>query len=60
MKTFKNKNTKILHGDIFEGLSSLESSSVDLIFADHPYNIRKDFFGFLRPKGKARKKYAIK
>lgn len=47
MKTFKNKNTKILHGDIFEGLSSLESSSVDLIFADPPYNIGKDFDGLI-------------
>jgi adenine-specific DNA-methyltransferase len=47
MKIFKNKNAQILHGDIFECLSGLETSSVDLIFADPPYNIRKDFDGLI-------------
>ena len=47
MKLFKNENVNILHGDVFEGLSSIEDSSVDLIFADPPYNIGKDFDGLI-------------
>ena len=47
MNIFKNKNNKILHCDVFEGLSKLTNSSVDLIFADPPYNIGKDFDGLI-------------
>ena len=50
MKIFKNKNANILHGDVFEGLSGIEDSSVDLIFADPPYNIGKDFDGLIDSK----------
>ena len=35
----------IIHGDAVEALKSLEASSIDLIFADPPYNIGKDFDG---------------
>lgn len=36
-------NHTILNGDILDELSSLENESVDLIFADPPYNIGKDY-----------------
>lgn len=36
---------KILHGDALEALEKLPNNSVDLIFADPPYNIGKNFNG---------------
>lgn len=38
---------QIIHGDVLTSLRSLESESVDLIFADPPYNIGKDFDGLI-------------
>ena len=40
-----NDNYKIFHGDALEALSLIEDESVDLIFADPPYNIGKNFAG---------------
>ena len=37
----------IYHGDVLEVLSCLSDESVDLIFADPPYNIGKDFDGLV-------------
>jgi site-specific DNA-methyltransferase (adenine-specific) len=45
-KTFERENQKIILGDAIESLRSLiPDSSIDLIFADPPYNIGKDFNG---------------
>lgn len=38
---FEHKNGKLYIGDSLEWLKSIESNSVDLIFADPPYNIKK-------------------
>lgn len=38
---FKHKNGKLFVGDAAKFLGSLETGSVDLIFADPPYNIKK-------------------
>jgi len=43
MKNVGNDNYKIYMADAIEVLSSLEDESVDLLFADPPYNIGKDF-----------------
>ncbi|AHW75585.1 putative type II restriction methyltransferase [Neisseria meningitidis] len=46
MKKFEiqfNKNSTVILGDCLEVLKTLPSSSVDLIFADPPYGIGKDF-----------------
>ncbi|HFT8009240.1 TPA: adenine-specific DNA-methyltransferase [Burkholderia cenocepacia] len=43
---YSNEHHRILAGDVLEGLALIESESVDLIFADPPYNIGKDFDGF--------------
>ena len=45
MKIHKIQNHKIYNGDVIESLSLVEDESVDLIFADPPYNIGKDFNG---------------
>lgn len=46
MKIFGTNNNKIIHGDALQALSEcVEDNSVDLIFADPPYNIGKDFAG---------------
>ncbi len=45
MKTFSNNNHKILWADCIDALQSIEDGSVDLIFADPPYNIGKNFNG---------------
>jgi site-specific DNA-methyltransferase (adenine-specific) len=45
---FEAPRTVIYHGDAMEVLDAeIADSSVDLIFADPPYNIGKDFSGFL-------------
>ena len=36
---------QIFHGDAIEALNMIEDGSIDLIFADPPYNIGKDFAG---------------
>ncbi|MBM2813943.1 MAG: putative methylase [Ignavibacteria bacterium] len=46
MQIFKNGNHIIYHGDSIKILSNqIEDSSIDLIFADPPYNIGKVFNG---------------
>jgi adenine-specific DNA-methyltransferase len=44
---YKNESHKIIHGDALQTLKSLETNSVDLIFADPPYNIGKNFDGLV-------------
>lgn len=47
MKIFEVDGHKIIWGDVLEVLSrEIKDNSVDLIFADPPYNIGKDFNGF--------------
>ena len=43
---YGNQNTTIYHGDSLGILSQLKDESVDLIFADPPYNIGKRFGEF--------------
>ncbi len=45
MQIFGTEDHKIMHGDALEALQALPNASVDLIFADPPYNIGKDFNG---------------
>lgn len=46
MQIFERKDQKIIFGDALESLKTLiPDQSVDLIFADPPYNIGKDFNG---------------
>jgi site-specific DNA-methyltransferase (adenine-specific) len=45
MEIFGNDNHKIIHGDALEALATLPNNSADLIFADPPYNIGKNFNG---------------
>lgn len=45
MEIFGNDRHKIIHGDALEALRTLADNSVDLIFADPPYNIGKNFNG---------------
>lgn len=42
---FASDSHKIVHGDVLKGLQQIDESSIDLIFADPPYNIGKDFDG---------------
>ncbi len=47
MKIFEIDGHKLFLGDVLEVLSSeIKDNSIDLIFADPPYNIGKDFNGF--------------
>ncbi|MEG4171213.1 MULTISPECIES: adenine-specific DNA-methyltransferase [unclassified Microcoleus] len=47
MKIFEIDDHKLILGDVLEVLGSeIEDNSIDLIFADPPYNIGKDFNGF--------------
>jgi adenine-specific DNA-methyltransferase len=47
MKIFEVDRHKLILGDVLEVLShEIQDNSVDLIFADPPYNIGKDFNGF--------------
>jgi len=43
--TYTNEDHVIYHGDAIATLKTLPNESVDLIFADPPYNIGKDFDG---------------
>jgi site-specific DNA-methyltransferase (adenine-specific) len=45
VQTFEKDNHKILWGDAIDALSTIPNASVNLIFADPPYNIGKDFNG---------------
>lgn len=46
MKLFKKKDHKIIWGEAIEVLTNeIQDNSIDLIFADPPYNIGKDFNG---------------
>lgn len=45
MKIFGNKEHKVIWGDANEALMTVPNESVDLIFADPPYNIGKNFNG---------------
>ncbi|MCP4362097.1 MAG: adenine-specific DNA-methyltransferase [Chloroflexi bacterium] len=46
-KTYKSENHTIYHGDALQALKSLPNESVDLIFADPPYNIGKRYANFV-------------
>ncbi|WP_313935305.1 adenine-specific DNA-methyltransferase [Anabaena azotica] len=46
-KIYKDDFHTIIHGNALENLKCLESESIDLIFADPPYNIGKDFDGLV-------------
>ena len=43
MEYFYKKDALIIHGDCIEALPQIPDNSVDLIFADPPYNIGKQF-----------------
>ncbi len=45
METLGNNKHKIIYADALEALKTLPDNSVDLIFADPPYNIGKNFNG---------------
>ncbi|MTH45618.1 adenine-specific DNA-methyltransferase [Intestinirhabdus alba] len=44
---FGDDTKKIIHGDALSELKKLPPESIDLIFADPPYNIGKDFDGMV-------------
>lgn len=46
LKHFGDDNHKIIMGDAVTVLNEINDDSVDLIFADPPYNIGKDFNGY--------------
>lgn len=46
-RTYSDHASTIIHGDALDNLKEIPSESVDLIFADPPYNIGKDFDGFV-------------
>lgn len=57
MRLFQRDNVDIYWGDALQVLDeAIPSSSVDLIFADPPYNIGKDFGGF-RDRWKSEEEY---
>jgi len=43
MDIYENNGHKLVNGDVFEGLNTIQEKSVDLIFIDPPYNIGKNF-----------------
>lgn len=45
-ETFSNELTTIHYADVMDGLEKVRDESVDLIFADPPYNIGKKFGDF--------------
>jgi site-specific DNA-methyltransferase (adenine-specific) len=45
MEVLGNKEYRIILGDAIEALTSIPDNTVDLIFADPPYNIGKNFNG---------------
>jgi len=57
MKTFEKDDHIIIWGDAIEALSNeIRDNSIDLIFADPPYNIGKDFNG-KKDKWKSEEEY---
>lgn len=56
MQVFEKDTNKIILGDAIEALSTISNESVDLIFADPPYNIGKDFNG-LKDKWESDEEY---
>jgi site-specific DNA-methyltransferase (adenine-specific) len=44
---YQGSDSVIYHGDCLKALSDIEDESIDLIFADPPYNIGKKFGDFL-------------
>jgi adenine-specific DNA-methyltransferase len=47
IKIYKDESHTVIYGDAIENLSRIKSESIDLIFADPPYNIGKDFDGLV-------------
>lgn len=47
MESYKSGDHSIFHGNALDVLKSLPKSSVDLIFADPPYNIGKKYVNFV-------------
>lgn len=45
MNKYKNEYCTVIHGDVLESFVNIPDRSVDLVFADPPYNIGKDFDG---------------
>jgi adenine-specific DNA-methyltransferase len=45
MEIFRKENHTIIHGDALSALQDIADGSVDLVFADPPYNIGKNFSG---------------
>jgi adenine-specific DNA-methyltransferase len=45
MEEFGTKEHRIIYGDAIEALKNIPDESIDLIFADPPYNIGKNFNG---------------
>ena len=56
IKVLGNDEHRILLGDAIEALNQIEDGSVDLIFADPPYNIGKNFAG-LKDKWESDEEY---
>lgn len=46
LKYFGNNDHKIIMGDVLVALNEIADGSIDLIFADPPYNIGKNFNGY--------------
>lgn len=46
MRKFSNDHVTVFHADCLQALDSVDDNSVDLIFADPPYNIGKQFGEF--------------
>jgi len=46
LKHFGNDNHKIIMGDVVVALNEVADNSIDLVFADPPYNIGKNFNGY--------------
>jgi len=47
MELLGNEQHKIIHGDALEALKMLPDNSADLLFADPPYNLGKNFSGHI-------------
>lgn len=58
MQAFEKDGHKIIHGDAIEALQGAPDNSIDLIFADPPYNLGKNFNG-TREKWKSEEEYLI-
>lgn len=46
IETFEGDDATVFHGDCLDALGSIADESIDLIFADPPYNIGKQFGEF--------------